>query len=50
VLLTRHASADVSNAFIDTRLGDACGESGWVYGALPATIDHAALIDRAFSA
>jgi putative acyl-CoA dehydrogenase len=48
VLLARHASADVSDAFIDTRLGDACGESGWVYGTLPASFDHAALIDRAF--
>ena len=48
VLLARHASADVADAFIDTRLGDACGESGWVYGTLPASFDHAALIDRAF--
>jgi putative acyl-CoA dehydrogenase len=50
VLLARHASGEVADAFIDTRLGDACGESGWVYGTLPARFDHAALIDRAFSA
>jgi putative acyl-CoA dehydrogenase len=48
VLLVRHASAEVADAFIDTRLGDACGEAGWVYGTLPARFDHAALIDRAF--
>jgi putative acyl-CoA dehydrogenase len=50
VLLVRHASAEVADAFIDTRLGDACGESGWVYGTLSARFDHAALIDRSFSA
>jgi putative acyl-CoA dehydrogenase len=49
VLLERHASAEVADAFIDTRLGDACGESGWVYGTLPARFDHTGLIDRAFS-
>jgi putative acyl-CoA dehydrogenase len=50
VLLARHASAAVADAFIETRLGEACGESGWVYGTLPTQFDHAALIDRAFSA
>jgi putative acyl-CoA dehydrogenase len=50
VLLQRHASAEVAAAFIETRLGDARGETGRVYGTLPARFDHRALIDRAFAA
>jgi len=49
-LLAQHAPADVADAFIATRLGDGCGESGRVYGTLPATFDHAAIIERAFAA
>jgi putative acyl-CoA dehydrogenase len=49
-LLLKHAPAEVAEAFIATRLGDGCGESGRVYGTLPVTFDHAALIERAFPA
>ncbi|MGF6722647.1 putative acyl-CoA dehydrogenase [Paraburkholderia sp. GAS41] len=49
-LLVRHAPAEVADAFIATRLADGCGESGRVYGTLPATFDHAAIIERAFPA
>jgi putative acyl-CoA dehydrogenase len=49
-LLVRHAPAAVADAFIATRLADGCGESGRVYGTLPATFDHAAIIERAFQA
>ena len=49
-LLVRHAPAAVADAFIATRLADGCGESGRVYGTLPSTFDHAALIERAFPA
>jgi putative acyl-CoA dehydrogenase len=47
-LLVEHAPSEVADAFIATRLADGCGESGRVYGTLPATFDHAALIERAF--
>ncbi|WJF90479.1 isovaleryl-CoA dehydrogenase [Paraburkholderia bonniea] len=47
-LLLQHAPADVADAFIATRLADGCGESGRVYGTLPAHVDHAALVERAF--
>ncbi|OLL29488.1 isovaleryl-CoA dehydrogenase [Burkholderia sp. SRS-W-2-2016] len=47
-LLAQHAPAEVADAFIATRLADGCGESGRVYGTLPATFDHAAIIARAF--
>ncbi|MGC2041610.1 MAG: DNA alkylation response protein, partial [Paraburkholderia caledonica] len=47
-LLIKHAPAAVAEAFIATRLGSGCGESGRVYGTLPATFDHAAIIERAF--
>ncbi|NYH23235.1 isovaleryl-CoA dehydrogenase [Paraburkholderia bryophila] len=50
VLLVQHAPAEVADAFIATRLGDGCGESGRVYGTLPASFDHAAIIERAFPA
>ncbi|NYH17614.1 isovaleryl-CoA dehydrogenase [Paraburkholderia bryophila] len=50
VLLIQHAPAEVADAFIATRLGDGCGESGRVYGTLPASFDHAAIIERAFPA
>jgi putative acyl-CoA dehydrogenase len=49
-LLVQHAPANVADAFIATRLADGCGESGRVYGTLPATFDHAAIIERAFPA
>jgi putative acyl-CoA dehydrogenase len=49
-LLVRHAPADVADAFIATRLAAGCGNSGRVYGTLPATPDHAAIIGRAFAA
>ncbi|CAB3737872.1 isovaleryl-CoA dehydrogenase [Paraburkholderia rhynchosiae] len=48
VLLVKHAPATVADAFIATRLADGCGESGRVYGTLPAAFDHAAIIERAF--
>jgi putative acyl-CoA dehydrogenase len=47
-LLVKHAPAAVADAFIATRLAEGCGESGRVYGTLPATVDHAAIIERAF--
>ncbi|MDR6202270.1 isovaleryl-CoA dehydrogenase [Paraburkholderia graminis] len=47
-LLVRHSPAVVAEAFIATRLADGCGESGRVYGTLPATFDHAAIVERAF--
>ncbi|MCO4882274.1 isovaleryl-CoA dehydrogenase [Paraburkholderia caribensis] len=49
VLLAQHAPAFVADAFIATRLGDGCGESGRVYGTLPASFDHQAIVDRAFT-
>ncbi|BAN24448.1 acyl-CoA dehydrogenase domain protein [Caballeronia insecticola] len=48
VLMARHAPQDVADAFIDTRLGEARGETGRVYGTLPARFDHAAIVTRAF--
>jgi putative acyl-CoA dehydrogenase len=50
MLLVQHAPAAVADAFIATRLADGCGESGRVYGTLPARFDHAALVERAFPA
>jgi putative acyl-CoA dehydrogenase len=50
VLLARHAPQEVADAFIETRLGDARGETGRVYGTLPARFDHAAIVTRAFGA
>ncbi len=44
VLLARHAPAEVADAFINTRLGHARGETGRVYGTLPARFDHAGLV------
>ncbi|MBV8627914.1 MAG: DNA alkylation response protein, partial [Paraburkholderia sp.] len=49
-LLVQHAPAAIADAFIATRLADGCGESGRVYGTLPASFDHAAIVARAFSA
>jgi putative acyl-CoA dehydrogenase len=52
-LLVQHAPADVADAFIATRLGDErghSGEYGRVYGTLPATFDHGAIVERAFQA
>ncbi|MDR5855812.1 isovaleryl-CoA dehydrogenase [Caballeronia sp. LZ062] len=49
VLLARHAQEDVAQAFIETRLGDARGETGRVYGTLPARFDHAGIVARAFA-
>jgi putative acyl-CoA dehydrogenase len=48
VLMARHAPDDVAQAFIETRLGDARGETGRVYGTLPARFDHAGIVRRAF--
>ncbi|SAK73073.1 isovaleryl-CoA dehydrogenase [Caballeronia ptereochthonis] len=50
VLMAQHAPQAVADAFIETRLGDARGETGRVYGTLPARFDHAAIVTRAFSA
>ncbi|SAL47785.1 acyl-CoA dehydrogenase [Caballeronia turbans] len=50
VLLARHAPQEIADAFIETRLGDARGETGRVYGTLPARFDHAAIVTRAFGA
>ncbi|RAS25282.1 isovaleryl-CoA dehydrogenase [Paraburkholderia bryophila] len=50
VLLVQHAPADVADAFIASRLADDSGASGRVYGTLPASVDHAAIIERAFPA
>ena len=49
-LLVKHAPSYVADAFIATRLADGCGDSGRVYGTLPATLDHAAIVARAFPA
>ncbi|WP_089339764.1 isovaleryl-CoA dehydrogenase [Burkholderia singularis] len=49
-LLLRDAPSAVADAFIATRIGGASTETGRVYGTLPATFDHAALVDRAFPA
>jgi putative acyl-CoA dehydrogenase len=49
VLLQRHAPGEVADAFIDTRLGDARGDTGRVYGTLPARFDHAGIMARAFA-
>ncbi|WP_244847466.1 isovaleryl-CoA dehydrogenase [Caballeronia sp. SL2Y3] len=49
VLLARHAPEDVAQAFIETRLGDARGETGRVYGTLPARFDHARIVALAFA-
>ncbi|MEM5338623.1 isovaleryl-CoA dehydrogenase [Paraburkholderia azotifigens] len=50
VLLVQHAPSFVADAFIATRLGEGCGESGRVYGTLPSAYDHAAIVERAFTA
>jgi putative acyl-CoA dehydrogenase len=50
VLLVRHAPREVADAFIDTRLGDARGETGRVYGTLPARFDHGGIVGRSFAA
>ncbi|CAB3760884.1 isovaleryl-CoA dehydrogenase [Paraburkholderia humisilvae] len=50
VLLVQHAPSCVADAFIATRVADGCGDSGRVYGSLPPTLDHAALVERAFAA
>jgi putative acyl-CoA dehydrogenase len=44
-LLVRHAPPAVSDAFCAARLG---GEAGRVYGTLPAGVDAAAIIERAW--
>jgi putative acyl-CoA dehydrogenase len=49
VLLARHAPPDIADAFIETRLGDARGDTGRVYGTLPARFDHAGIVKRAFA-
>ncbi|MDE1181205.1 isovaleryl-CoA dehydrogenase [Paraburkholderia sp.] len=47
-LLVRHAPSAVADAFIATRLGATADQTGRVYGTLPATVDHKAIVDRAF--
>ena len=42
-LLTRHAPAEVGDAFCATRLG---GAGGRAYGTLPAGIDAGAIVER----
>jgi putative acyl-CoA dehydrogenase len=49
VLLVQHAPPLVADAFIATRIADGCGDNGRVYGTLPATFDHPALVERAFA-
>jgi putative acyl-CoA dehydrogenase len=49
VLLAQHAPEFVADAFIATRLGEGCGESGRVYGTLPSAFNHAAIVERAFA-
>jgi putative acyl-CoA dehydrogenase len=49
-LLLRHAPSLVAEAFIATRFGLAASETGRVYGTLPTTFNHAALVERAFPA
>jgi putative acyl-CoA dehydrogenase len=44
-LLVRHATPAVADAFCAARLG---GESGRVYGTLPAGVDAKAIIERAY--
>ncbi|HLX03868.1 MAG TPA: acyl-CoA dehydrogenase family protein [Trinickia sp.] len=48
-LLLRHAPAPIADAFIATRLADG-QQCGRVYGTLPASFDHAAIVARAFQA
>ncbi|MGV2288568.1 isovaleryl-CoA dehydrogenase [Trinickia sp. YCB016] len=48
VLLLRNAPEPIADAFIATRLAD--GPCGRVYGTLPGTFDHAAIVARAFQA
>lgn len=49
VLLAQHAPAEISAAFMETRLGDARSATNRVYGTLPARFDFAAIIERAFA-
>ncbi|WP_374703681.1 acyl-CoA dehydrogenase family protein [Burkholderia sp. WAC0059] len=49
-LLLRGAPAAVADAFVATRLDAREGDGGRVFGTLPATFDHAALVARAFAA
>jgi putative acyl-CoA dehydrogenase len=46
-LLVRHSPETVSDAFCAARLG---GEGGHAYGTLPAAVDAAAIVGRAFPA
>jgi putative acyl-CoA dehydrogenase len=50
VLLARHAPEAVADAFIETRLGHTCGQTGRVYGTLPGRFDHASQVARVFTA
>jgi putative acyl-CoA dehydrogenase len=50
VLLAQHAPPEIAAAFIETRLGDAQRTTNRVYGTLPASVDFAAVIERAFAA
>ena len=48
VLMIEAAPAASADAFIATRLGQGAGRCGRVYGTLPASFDHGAVIARAF--
>jgi putative acyl-CoA dehydrogenase len=50
VLMVQHAPPEVASAFIETRLGRERGETGRVYGTLPARFDHEGIVRRAFAA
>lgn len=49
-LLVRYAPPLVAEAFVATRFGAGAAETGRVYGTLPADIDYAGLVERAFPA
>jgi len=48
VSMLEAAPAASADAFIATRLGQGAGRCGRVYGTLPASFDHSAVIARAF--
>jgi putative acyl-CoA dehydrogenase len=50
VLITRDGDATNADAFVATRLGEGAGQSGRVYGTLPAgeAAWHRTVIERAF--
>ena len=53
VLMLRHAPPSNADAFVATRIADGqsgAAQCGRVYGTLPASFDHAAIIARTFAA